>query len=162
LLRLCRELVDRARAKGATAAEAIAVWDRSVQTGLENNDIHSVESTEETIFGLRAFIDGSIGFIAANATSPEVLDRCTAEAVAQARVMPKDPLNGLPAPEPVKPVAGLYDEATSEAGVEATTASASELLHRIRSADDRIRVDSGSVSVSSSMTAIVSTTGIEL
>jgi PmbA protein len=162
LLGLCRDLVTRARKSGATHAEAVAAWERALQTGLENNDVHSVESTEETVFGLRVLVGQSVGFIAANNLGPDMLARAADEAVAQARVTPADPFNGLPDPAPVTPVAGLYDSGTADAGVETTTRAAAALLERIRSADGRVRVDSGSVSVTCSAGAIVSTTGIEL
>jgi PmbA protein len=161
LLELCRRTVEGARKRGATAAEAIAGWERAVQTGLENNDIHSVESTEETVVGLRVLVGGSIGFVASNNLAPDALGRCIDEAIAQARVTPADPFNGLPDPAPIAPVPGLYDEATANAGVDATTRAAAALLERIRTSDERVRVDSGSVSVTTSATAIVSTTGVE-
>jgi PmbA protein len=162
VLSACQALVEQAHAAGATAAEAMATWEQSVQTGLENNDLHSVESTQETVFGLRALVGESLGFVTVNSTDPEVLARCAAEAVAQARVTPEDTLNGLPEPERVTPVAGLYDGGTADSGVEATARAAVTLLDRICARDQRVRVDSGAVSATTAVTALASSTGVAL
>jgi len=111
---------------------------------------------------LRVLVGRSLGFVTANATDRGRLVQLSREAVAQARATPEDPYNDLPPHHPVTPVDGLYDEATAGAGVEETTRAAAEMLERIRSADRRVRVDSGSVRVSTSITALTSTTGVNL
>jgi len=162
LLALCNDLCARARKAGATAAEAIATWERSVEAGLENNEIHSVEAKDEATFGLRVLVGRSLGFITANRSEPEVLARLIAEAIAQARATPEDPFNDLAAPQRVQAVAGLYDERTANADVEDVTRAAGVMLEIVRAGDARVRVDSGSVTASASATALVSTSGIEL
>lgn len=162
LLALCHDLVSRARKHGARDCEAIAAWERSAETGLENGDVHSVRSTEETVFGLRVFIGDSLGFITANRVDAASLADFVDEAVAQARATPADPFNALPEPDTTPPVRDLYFESTADAGVEQTTASAVRMLERVRERDERVRVDNGSVAVTVSDIALVSSTGIEL
>ena len=161
LLALCHDLIERARSHGASEAEAIATWDRSAETTLENGDVHSAQSTEETTFGLRALDGRRMGFVTANRTDPQTLDACVREAVAQSRATPADPFNVLPEPELCTEVDGLYDASTASIGVGETTAVAADLVERVRQRDTRVRIDSGSVGVSVSATALVSTSGIE-
>ena len=61
---LCQQLIDGALSAGADQAEAIAGYQHNVETRLENNDVHTVQTTDETMFGLRVFAGGSLGFIA--------------------------------------------------------------------------------------------------
>ncbi len=160
LLDLCSTLVELARKAGADHAEATASWERAVETHLENGAVHTVQSREETIYGLRVMVGGSQGFVTANDSEPEVFAKRVAEAVACARVTPKDAWVGLPDPEAVTKVSGLYDADVAEVGVDETAQLAATMLAHIRDLDSRVRVDSGSVSATVSMTALASTTGV--
>jgi PmbA protein len=162
LLSLCGDLVDRARKAGAGEAEAVAGRHRSVDTNLENGDVHTVQTTEETTYGLRVLVDGRLGFVTSNRTAPEALDACVAEAIAQAKATPPDPFNDLPAAEPVETVEGLFDPAVEQLDAGDTTRLAAELLEKVRTSDSRIRIDSGSVSAGTSAGALASSRGVEL
>ncbi len=50
LFELCDILVKEALAAGADQAEAAVAHSRSTETHLENNDIHTVQSSERVIF----------------------------------------------------------------------------------------------------------------
>jgi PmbA protein len=160
LLTLCDELAEAASKAGADQAEAAAGWERSQTTGLENGEVHSVQTDEETIIGLRVFVGGRLGFVTTNNVSPEELKAVAAEAVAQARAMPADPLNDLPMPEPLTPVAELNDPAVADLNAAYTTKTAREMAERVAANDPRIRIDSGSVDASMSRDALVSTLGV--
>lgn len=160
LLDLCHALIGLARKAGADQAEATASWERSVETHVENDAVHSVQSREETIYGLRVLVGGSQGFVTANDSEPEMLAERVAEAIAQARVTPADAWTGLPDPEAVAGVPGLYDADVTEIDADETARLAETMLARIREGDARMRVDSGSVSATASMTALASTTGV--
>jgi len=162
LLALCQGLVERARSAGADVAEAVAAWESSRETRLENGEVHSVESSDETIFGLRVLVSDALGFITANQTDAASLDACVAEVVAQAKATPPDPYNGLPQSEPVVPVAGLHDERLAATSVEETTRLATMMVERVRAGDGRVRIDSGSVAASTTVSAIASSTGMAL
>jgi PmbA protein len=162
LLALCHGLIDRARSAGADQAEAVATWEGHRETRLENGEVHSVESSDETIFGLRVLVADALGFITANQTDAATLDACAAEVVAQAKATPADAYNGLPDPEPIVPVAGLHDDRLTAMTVEDTTRLATMMVERVRSGDERVRIDSGSVSASTAVSAIASTAGMAL
>lgn len=159
LLELCDELVASARRGGADEAEAVAGSTRNVETRLENDDVHTVHVNEETTFGLRVLVGGSLGFVTANRLDRESLSACVDEAISQARVMPTDPFNGLPLPEAASKVDGLWDDAVATVSVEDTATRAVELMERVKGVDSRVRVDSGSVSAGTHRGALVSSAG---
>jgi PmbA protein len=159
LLDLCDRLVETARRSGADEAEAIAGWHRRVETALENDDVHTAHVSDETTFGLRVIVGGSLGFVTANRTDSESLRACVDEAIAQAHVMPADPFNGLPPPAEPHDVPGLWDDAVDALSVESTAARALELIGRVKSVDARVRVDSGSVGAGAHRGALVSSAG---
>ncbi len=160
LLDLCHTLLEHARKAGADQAEVTAAWQRSSDTHIENGSVHTVQSCEETTYGLRVMVGTSQGFVTANDLEPALLAERAAEAVAQARVNPSDPFHGLVEPVPVAAVPGLYDDEVADLTSQHTTALAADMLARIRGLDRRVRVDSGSVSASVSVQALASTTGV--
>jgi len=162
LLALCNNLLDRARSGGADHAEAAAAWQRSIDTNLENGKVHTVQTTEETVFGVRVLVGQSLGFATANGVEPDTLGEAVGEALEQARVMPADPFNGLPDPLPTSQVADLFDERVTTVDVTETTRIAAELVDSVRSRDARVRIDSGSVSAACAACALASTTGVAL
>ena len=160
LLELCHRLLDLAKKAGADEAEAAAAWGRSAETHIENGAVHTVQSGEETVYGLRVMVGQSQGFVTANDLEPALMAERATEAVAQARVNPADPFFGFPEPSPIVRVDGIYDAAVEALGSTEVTTMAAQMLDCIRGLDGRIRVDSGSVSSSVSARALASTKGI--
>lgn len=160
LLDLCHTLLDLARRAGADQAEVAAAWQRGAETHIENSAVHTVQSGEETTYGLRVLVGGSQGFVTANDLEPALLAERAAEAVAQARVNPSDPLFGFPQPLAITPVQGIFDPTADGLGSIEVTSLAATLLERVRELDARVRVDSGSVSSAVAVRAIASTTGV--
>jgi len=160
LLDLCHRLLELARKAGADKAEAAAAWGRNSETHIENGAVHTVQSGEETLYGLRVIVGSSQGFVTANDLEPSLMAERAAEAVAQARVNPADPFFDLPEPAAITRVDGIYDAAVEKLGSTEVTTMAADMLARIRELDPRVRVDSGSVSSSVSARALASTTGI--
>ncbi len=160
LLDLCHTLLEHARDAGADQAEAVAAWEHSTETHLENDDVHAVQSSDETLFGLRVLVGSSLGFVTTNDLDGKSIRASAEEAVAQARLTPPDDCNGLPSPVQVSPVAGLCDSRMADLDAEYTTRLAAEVLERVRGRDNRVRIDSGSVGVSLSAAALASTTGV--
>lgn len=160
ILELCHTLLDLARKAGADHAEAAAAWQRSSETHIENGAVHTVQSGEETMYGLRVMVGSAQGFVTANDLEPSLMAERAAEAVAQARVNPADPFFGFPEPDAITPVEGIYDPEVEKLGSTEVTTLAFDMLARIRELDPRVRVDSGSVSSSVAASAIASTTGV--
>ncbi len=162
VLAICQGLIERARSRGADEAEAVVSRTRGAETSVENGDVHTVQSSQETVFGLRVIAAGSLGFVTANDTSDQALDRATDEALEQARIVPADEWNGLPEANDVGVVEGLFDPAVAGLGVDETSRMAMAMLEKVRSIDERVRIDSGSVGVEVDVSAIASSRGIQL
>jgi PmbA protein len=162
LLDVCRDAVRRARAAGAEQAEVYAVASLESRVNLEADDVSSAQSDEEERFGIRVRARGATGFAATNDPARASIGAAIASALALARVSPPDPWGDLPAPRAVAPVAGLCDPALEELGVEAIARLVGELAGRTRALDARVRIDSGSVSVSVASRALASSQGIEI
>jgi PmbA protein len=160
LTELCAHLIDRASKAGADQAEAIAAYQRNVETRLENNDVHSAQTTDETVFGLRVFVGGSLGFVTTNRTDAQSIDTCVEEAIKQTAAMPADQYNELPAGQPLDHVEQLFDDPTAAVTVAETTEMAAELVDRVRARDERIRIDSGGVSATTWTGVLASTEGV--
>ncbi len=160
VLDICEQLLECASSAGADEAEAVAAHIGSTETHLENDDVHVVQTREETSFGLRVYKGGRLGFVTANDVSERSLSDHAAEAVEQARSSPPAPFAGLPEPRPIRKVDGLFNPALGQLGVDDTTRMASARIERVHGRDGRVRIDSGSLAVSSSASAIASTRGI--
>jgi PmbA protein len=162
ILDVCERLIAAAQKSGATGAEAVASWEKQAETSLENDDVHTVHSSEEVTFGLRVLVGRRAGFVTANRLDDAFIADAADEACAQAKAMQDDSWHGFVDPVPAKPVEDLWDRATADLGVEATTERALALLDRVKSGDSRVKIDSGSVSTSDARSAIATTSGIRL
>ena len=160
VLELCEHLLEYAEAAGADEAEAVASEVGSTETHLENNDIHLVQTREEISFGLRVYKGGRLGFVTANDAGEASLHEYAAEALAQACSAPVDPAAGLPEPRPITTVGGLFEPALDNLTVDQVAGLAGQVVERVHARDRRIRIDSGSLSVTSSASAIASTRGV--
>ncbi len=162
LAEISERILAAAAKAGADEAEVMVVASDSIETTIENSQLHSNQANEETVVGLRVYSGGALGFATANDDGCGGLDELVGEAMAQAAVMPADEYNTLPLPQPVTPVTGLCDDRLVAWGLDDCTRAASVFLQRVRSADGRVRVDSGSVSRSSSLVSLCSSTGTRL
>ncbi|MEN9225474.1 MAG: TldD/PmbA family protein [Thermostichus sp. HHBFW_bins_43] len=158
LLDLCEQGVHKALAAGADQAEVFANSGRETEVTFEKNDLNLARTGSETLFGIRVFCRGRLGFATSN--RPEDLADIAAEAVALAKASPADPLNGLPEPQPLPSVAFPLDAGLLELDAATLTQLGSQLLERVRAQDSRITIDSGSISVEEDTLAIASSTGI--
>ncbi len=158
LLDLCEQGVQKALAAGADQAEVYANAGRETEVTFEKNDLNLTRTSSETLFGVRVFCGGRLGFATSN--RPEDLAETAAEAVAMAKASPADPLNGLPDPQPLPAVPFPLDPGLLNLDAAALTDLGCQLLERVRAQDSRITIDSGSISVEEDVVAIASSTGI--
>lgn len=158
LLEMCEHGVQAALAAGADEAEVYASSGRETEVSFEKNDLNLTSIVSETMFGIRVFTKGRLGFATSN--NPDDLVSLAAEAVALAKASPADPLNGLPEPQPFPDVDHPLDLSLLDLDPETLTKLGSELLARVQEQDPRITIDSGSVGVSVDVSAIVSSLGI--
>ena len=100
LIERAAELVERATAAGATAADASVSRSRSRSVGVRNGRVEDTDASESDRLSLRVFVGDKVASVAADIGAQGGGDaRALAErAVAMARVSPEDPYGGL-APE---------------------------------------------------------------
>ncbi len=91
-------LVERARAAGADAADAIYLADASESVQVRLGKLEDVERSESEHIGLRVFCGRRSASIGSTDLADAALDELAGRAVAMARLAPEDPYAGL-APE---------------------------------------------------------------
>lgn len=92
------KLVDLARNKGATAADAVYVGERSRGVSIRLGDLEDVHSSEGEEIGLRLFVGSKSASVASSDLSHSALEALVERAAAMAREAPDDQFAGL-APE---------------------------------------------------------------
>ena len=116
------ELIARARAAGADAADAVLVAGTSLSVQRRLGRTEQLERSESRDLGLRVFVGRRQAIVSSSATDPSSFATLAERAVAMARVVPEDPFAGLAdeADAPQQPALDLDDpqEPTVEALVE--------------------------------------------
>jgi PmbA protein len=135
-LDLLADLIARARAAGADAADAVLVGGTSLSVQLRLGKTEHLERSESRDLGLRVFVGQRSAIVSSTAVDPAGFSALAERAVAMAKVVPEDPFAGL-AEEARYVDAGpldLYDpsEPTAEA-----------LIARARAAEDAARAVPG-------------------
>jgi PmbA protein len=116
-LDLLQDLIARARAAGADAADAVLVAGASLSVQRRLGQTEHVERSEGRDLGLRVFVGRKAAVVSSTALDPSGFAALAERAVAMARVVPDDPWSGLAdtaaAPGAV-PDAGPLDLADAE------------------------------------------------
>ncbi len=104
-LDLLSDLIRRAKAAGADAADAVLVAGTSIAVQRRLGRIEKLERAEGRDLGLRVFVGRRSASVSSSAVDPAGFGALAERAVAMARVVPEDPYGGLAeaasAPEPV-------------------------------------------------------------
>lgn len=98
VLSILDDLVARARAAGADAADAVAVRGDSLSVAWRHNALEHVERSEGEDIGLRVLIGRRQAAASSADRSPAALAALVERAVAMAKVAPEDPTAGLADP----------------------------------------------------------------
>ena len=136
--------LERARAAGAEAVDAVLVEDNSLQARVRGSEIDFVSQARERCLGIRALVGGSDGLSSAVSStsdlSMETVDQLAQQTVALARETRPDPTAGLPAEAFADdtPELGLIDAADRNVSVEARIEDARRAEESARNSDDRI------------------------
>jgi PmbA protein len=97
---VARRALERARAAGADAADAVVIEGDSLEARVRADEIDFVKQARERTLGIRALLRGRSGVRSAiTSTSdfqPEAVDRLAEETVALAKHTAEDPAAGLP------------------------------------------------------------------
>jgi PmbA protein len=89
------DLIARARAAGADAADAVLVAGTSLSVARRLGQTEHVERSEGQDLGLRVFIGKKAAIVSATSIDPAGFDALAERAVAMAKVVPEDPYAGL-------------------------------------------------------------------
>ncbi|WP_169544532.1 TldD/PmbA family protein [Sneathiella aquimaris] len=128
-LNILDDLVRKARAKGADAADAVRVQGTSTSVAYRLGEIEEIERSEAHDLGLRVLIGKQQAFVSSNDTDAGVLDALVDRALDMARNMPEDAYCGLADPELLArefPELDLYDPSTQSAEELTETAKQAE------------------------------------
>jgi PmbA protein len=104
-LDLLADLIARARAAGADAADAVLIAGTSLGVQRRLGKTEHVERSEGRDLGLRVFLGRRVAIVSSSTMDPASFPELAERAVAMARVVPEDPYAGLAdtaaPPEPV-------------------------------------------------------------
>ncbi len=127
-LELLAELIGRAKAAGADAADAILLSGTSLSVERRLGRTEKLEQSEASDLGLRVFVGRRSAVVSSSAADPAGFKALAERAVAMARVVPEDPYGGLAeqasAPEPA--ALDLDDPAAPDAAALLARASVAE------------------------------------
>jgi PmbA protein len=94
-LNLLADLIARARAVGADAADAVLISGASVSVQRRLGRTEHIERAEGRDLGLRVFVGAKSAIVSATTADPAGFAALAERAVAMARVVPDDPYGGL-------------------------------------------------------------------
>lgn len=141
-----QEILERAKARGASAAEATLVEGDSFQVQVRLGEVDLVKSAREQRLGLRVFFGRRAATAATSDLSPASLDKAAEDTCALARAGAEDPHAGLPDPEALDralPDLDLYDGEGEAMPTEERIALARRAEEAALRADPRIRNSEG-------------------
>ncbi len=92
---IAHRIVERARAGGADAADAVFIADASTAVQVRMGELEDVGRSESAELGLRVFSGSRSASVSTSDLSDDALDTLVERAVAMARLAPEDPWAGL-------------------------------------------------------------------
>jgi len=98
-LNLLQDLIKRAQATGADAADAVFAEGTSLSVSWRMGEVEQLDRSEGQDLGLRVFVGQSQAIVSSSDTGTEALNELVERAVAMARSVPEDPYAGLADPE---------------------------------------------------------------
>jgi PmbA protein len=98
-LQILEDLLKRAKAKGAEAADALITRDISLNVAQRLGKREKLERSESQDLGLRVFIGKRQAIVSTSDLASKTLEELAERAVAMARVVPEDEFCGLAEPE---------------------------------------------------------------
>lgn len=165
LTTLCERAVERARAFGATTADACAESSRAFTVRVHGGAVDSLKQSGTKGLGVRAIVDGAVGFASGTDLTPEGIDDLARRAVALAKFATPDEANDVPAPAEAGELfdrdLDLEDPAALELAPERKVEMALELERLALAADPRVtRTDGAAVSSAGGTFAVANSRGV--
>jgi PmbA protein len=142
LLDITADLIARARAKGADAADAMMAQGLSLEANVRLGNLEDVERSEGSDLGLRVFVGRSQASVSTTDFSANSLDETADRAIAMARIAPEDEFAGLASADQITSAFAeldLFDTATPSAEeLEATAIEAEEAALAVKGVTNSI------------------------
>jgi PmbA protein len=138
LRQVAEDLVGRAVAAGARAADAVVVESDGLSVGVRLGEVEKLERARQRRAGLRVFVGNATAIVSTADLTAGALGELAADAVALARTTAPDPHAGLPDPGDL--ARGLPDLDLLDPAVERLEPEAA--LARARAAEDAARAAS--------------------
>jgi len=161
LLGICERAVRIGEGLGADEIEVFIASRRSMDAGIENNEIKMAKRTISSAAGIRVFRKKSLGFASVNSFKPDKLEWAVKQAIALSKDAPPDENNGLPSPKTLRPVTGLFDEGIAGMGEEEVLDRAKRMLAAACGVDTRVSIDGGKFEATCGRRAIANSLGVE-
>jgi len=139
---LAKQLVARAKKKGAKQAEVFMEIGRESSVRVRDGQIEDLTQATSKGMGVRVFVKDRLGFAWTSDFTPDALNATVDRAVELAAASAPNPLNGLPGKKQLGPpsdVGELYDEAVANLDPEWKIRSALEMERVGKAFDPRIK-----------------------
>jgi PmbA protein len=96
MIGILTDLLEQAKRRGATAADAFVVEDQSFSTRVRLGRVDTVKHAREQHLALRVFVGHSMAAASSSDLSPDSVTQLVDDAVSLARITARDELSGLP------------------------------------------------------------------
>ncbi|MFN7131507.1 MAG: TldD/PmbA family protein [Myxococcales bacterium] len=139
---IAKKVVERARRKGASQAEAWLELNRESSVKVRDGEVEDLTQATSKGVGLRVFVDGRLGFACTSDFRAEALESFVDRAVALARQAAPDRNNGLPEKPELKKRNGdlqLFDEKVASLSPEWKLQAALEMEKAGKAVDPRVQ-----------------------
>jgi PmbA protein len=155
---LCARAVEEAKA--GEEIEAFAESGRQVQVRVRGGEVESLTSAETRGLGVRAVVDGRVGYAYGADPSPDEVAELVRSARESATFAEPDDANGLPELSPVDPMPEMYRESLERVPAERKVSLALEVERAAIATNPDVRkVESAAFADAVSRAAIASTRG---
>jgi PmbA protein len=140
-------------------AEVFATRSRFTSIRIEDGRINGLDSGEVGGIGIRAVVRGKLGF--SYTTDPERIEDCAKEAVKLAKVAGSAFLGFSEKTDDYPSVSGIFDRGIVDFDLERGIEDAQAMIDAAKAVDTRIAVTGGSFEVSSGLSWIINSNGVE-
>jgi PmbA protein len=134
------DLLSRAMARGADAAEAYAESGESRRIKVYEQAVEQLTAARRKGIGLRVVVDGGVGYAYSSDVGAEALDEVVEQALGNARIADRDEDAVLPEPPAAYPELRVYDERLEAATDEQKIALALAVERAALAADSRVKL----------------------
>jgi len=148
---------------GADEVEVYYASNKSISINLKKDQIDLARESISRGIGVRAIVNGAIGFSSTNDFNNEKIEEAVEKAVKSAKVQnPDNDWSGFPTREALKEVKGIYDENIENIKLDLAIEYASEIIRGATSVSKIVTPTSGNFVCTCSNQLILNTNGLEI